>query len=550
MGAHLSGVHESLMQDGGSGWRAARARWCVDAPRRAGRLPHLFLLLAAMASNMAFAATAATAATATDAVHYAISINDAGHQQAQVEASFPVAGADTVLYLPTWTPGYYVREDYKANVVDLQARDGNGRVLAVRDPGGNRWQVDTSGATRLVVRYVLSATGRSVSLNEVTAHYAVFNGSATYIAAKGTESLPQHVSLSLPDGWTSASGMVAAGDAGHDYTATDYAELLDSPILAGELDVVEFESAGTPHVFAYNRGAAKVDTARIAADLKAMTDETRAFWAERPWPKYVFLVAFREAPGGLEHKFSTFVNIDPARFATPAGYRAFVALLAHEYQHAFNVKRLRPRELGPFDYESTPAVPTLWISEGLTSYYSNLMLRRSGLVDTDAYLAGLSRQITALQNAPGRLRQSLEQSSLEVWSNSLSGIGASDQTVSYYTKGEVAGFLLDAHIRRATDGRASLDDVMKQAYEKYSGDTGFAPGDFAAIAEGVAGHAMQDWFSAVVGSPGEVDYAEALDWYGLVLDRKVSTDGGESWSLVVAPDASAAQDARLREWLD
>lgn len=503
----------------------------------------------------AFAAPAAQAATRDAAVDYAISVGDASAQVAQVEARFPVSAAgiaagEAILYLPVWTPGYYVREDYRKDVAALRAFDGSGRELAVEDAGANRWRVDGVGEGELVVRYALSATGRSVSRNEITGRYAVFNGSATYIAAKGSERLAQRVALSLPEGWSSATGLAAAGPgAPHRYVADGYEELVDSPIMAGDLQVLEFESRGTPHYLVYNRGAVDVDDRRAVADLKAMADQTRAFWGAEPWRKYVFLVAFRESGGGLEHRHSTFVNVNPARFATPKGYRAFVSLLAHEYQHAFNVKRLRPLELGPFDYEGTPTVSTLWIAEGLTSYYSNLMLRRSGLIDRDAYLAVLSAQVTALQNSPGRLLQSLEQSSMEVWSNSNSGVGASAGTVSYYIKGEVAGFLLDAHVRKASGGRHSLDDAMRAAYAKYSGDVGFRPEQFAAVVAGVAGTPVDDWFASVVGSAGELDYAEALDWYGLRLDQVEGDDGKVQWKISVSDSADADQRRRLADWI-
>lgn len=511
----------------------------------------LLALAVLLTATGAYAKVGGTSGESAQAVvRYAISVKDVEGQLAEVEARFPVTRARTVLYMPIWTPGYYVKEDYKANVVEIAAHDDAGRELAMDGSAVNRWVVDTSGAKELVVCYVLLAKGRSVSLNEITGSYAVFNGSATYIAAKGLESLPHSVALSLPDGWTSATTLPAVGSGeSREFAAADYETLVDSPIMAGDLESVEFESAGTPHFFVYNRGVVDVDTKRVVADLKTITDETRKFWGAEPWPGYAFLIAFREAGGGLEHKYSTFVNVDPKRFATPAGYDAFVSLLAHEYQHAFNVKRLRPLELGPFDYEGTPTVSTLWISEGLTSYYSNLMLRRSGLVDVETYLAGLSRQITALQNSPGRLKQSLEQSSREVWSNSLSGVAASSETVSYYTKGEIAGFLLDAHIRRGTNGAKSLDDVVRSMYARYSGETGFRPEQFSTTAAEVFGKSLDGWFSDVIGSASEVDYGEALDWYGLALGREKADGGLEKWQLTVSKDASEAQQARLREWI-
>lgn len=488
----------------------------------------------------------ALAAGPDKVVRYRVSIPDPAAQAVEVEASFPVSHARETLYIPVWTPGYYVKEDYKKNVVRIDARDDKGRALAVSDAGANRWTVEAAGAREIIVRYGLIANERSVSRNEVTPTYAVLNGSATYITLKGDEHLAQAVTLDLPKGWLSATGMEKVGES---FAAADYEELVDSPIMAGDLAVLEFTSRGTPHQVVYNRGAVDVNDARVVSDLKTMVDETRGFWKAKPWPHYSFLIAFRtKTGGGLEHSYSTFVNVNPERFATPAGYDAFVGLLAHEYQHAFNVKRLRPRELGPFDYEAAPAVSTLWISEGLTSYFSNLMLRRSGLVDDDRYLAGLSRQITALQTSPGRLKQSVEQSSLGVWSNSLSGTSASDSTVSYYIKGEVAGFLLDAHVRRLTNGKASLDDVMRAAFARYGGKTGFKPEEFEAVAEQVVGQSLKPWFDSVIAAPGEVDYAEALNWYGLVLTERQG-EKGRSFALSLKPDATPEQVMRRKAWL-
>jgi len=510
------------------------------------------LLLALLVASTALGAAGGRQAFAGEraVIDYRIHIHDLAGQTVDVEASFPVNQPQATLYMPVWTPGYYVKEDYKKNVLRLQAYDDTGRQLAVTDGGPNRWTVNTGTSRRLVVRYVLSAKERSVSKDEVTSTYAVLNGSATYITVKGGEHLGQEVALDLPKGWVSATGLKRNGPAaGSRFTAASYEALVDSPIMAGDLEVLDFTSKGTHHQIAYNRGAVAVDKARMVSDLKRMVDETRGFWNAKPWRQYAFLIAFRtKTGGGLEHGHSTFVNVNPERFATAPGYDAFVALLAHEYQHAFNVKRLRPVELGPFDYETVPNVSTLWIAEGLTSYYSNLMLRRSGLIDDDRYLGMMSMQITALQNAPGRLKQSLEQSSMGVWSNSLSGVGASDATVSYYVKGEVAGFLLDAHIRKLTGGKASLDDVMRKAYARYSGKTGFRQEDFTAVAEGVAGQPLKDWFASVIGAPGEVDYAEALDLYGLELMRS-EANGGDKYVLSIAATATRSQAARRRSWL-
>jgi predicted metalloprotease with PDZ domain len=493
----------------------------------------------------------AFAAGRASPVSYAIQISDPASQTVEVEATFPVQRVEETLYMPVWTPGYYVKEDYKKNIVSIEARDDKGAALAVADLGANRWSVRTRGSGKLIVRYVLSAKERSVSRNEVAPTYAVLNGSATYITVKGDEDRAQEVALALPKGWRSATGLRAVGGSdARRFAAANYEELVDSPIMAGDLEILEFTSRGTSHQIAYNHGAVAVDKARLVSDLETMTNETRDFWGAKPWRRYAFLIAFRNSGGGLEHAHSTLVNVNPERFAATGGYDAFLALIAHEYQHAFNVKRLRPVELQAFDYETPPTLATLWISEGLTSYYSNLMLRRSGLISVDRYLAGLSKQITALQTAPGRLKQSLEQSSLGVWSNSNSGVGVSDATVSYYIKGEVAGFLLDARIREASGDRASLDQVMREAYRRYSGETGFRLEDFARLSSQAAGRPLDDWFAQVVKSPGEVDYQEALSWYGLTLRRAAGDGGTETFALSASADADSAQQRHLKAWLD
>jgi predicted metalloprotease with PDZ domain len=212
--------------------------------------------------------------------------------------------------------------------------------------------------------------------------------------------------------------------------------------------------------------------------------------------------------------------------------------------HAFNVKRLRPIELGPFDYESPPTTTSLWLSEGATTYLGNLMLARANLMTSEDFLRSMSSAIADLQTSPGRLVQSLEQSSAEVWTNSNSGVGASKGTVSYYGKGNVVAFLLDAHIRRLTDGVKSLDDGMRLAYTRYGGELGFTADELRATFEEVAGRSLKAWFAKAIASPGELDYGEMLGWYGLRF-AGAGTAGRDSWTLEVRPRATAAQRRHL-----
>lgn len=224
--------------------------------------------------------------------------------------------------------------------------------------------------------------------------------------------------------------------------------------------------------------------------------------------------------------------------------------VSHEYFHAFNVKRLRPIELGPFDYENPPRTSSLWISEGFTTYYGDLMVVRCGLGNPLDFLSRLSSNIRRLQNTPGRFVQTLEQSSLDVWTSGMSGIGGDNATtVSYYVKGAVVGFLLDAKVQHATDGKQSLDDVMRLAYQRYGRERGFTPEEFRATVEEIAGVDLKEWFRKAISSTEELDYEEALEWFGLRFAEPDVQDPAQAWNLEIREDATESQKDRMQKWL-
>ena len=248
-----------------------------------------------------------------------------------------------------------------------------------------------------------------------------------------------------------------------------------------------------------------------------MVREARRYWGPLPFKRYVFLNVFRQGGGGLEHANSTLLTSSP-KSTKPT--RSWLSFVAHEYVHAFNVKRLRPVELGPFDYETPPTTTSLWFSEGATTYVANLILARAGLMTPMEFLDIMSSAIADLQKTHGRLAQSLAESSAEVWTNSNSGVGASAGTVSYYGKGNVVAFLLDAHIRRVTTGAKSFDDAVRTAYARYGGERGFTADELRRTFEDVAGQPLKAWFATAIDSPGDVDYGEMLAWYRSPLRRR------------------------------
>ncbi len=470
---------------------------------------------------------------------------------AVVEATIPTGKRGALdLMMPVWSPGFYRVEDYAGQVQELSARAPEGTALAVTRPQKNRWQVQTGGAPAVIVTYRLLCRGRSVTTNWVGPEYAVLNGPSTFVTPAESTRRPHEVRLELPAAWKqSATGLEAApGGRPHHYRAAYYDTLADSPIVAGNLTIQEFTVAGSKHEVVAFGDTVRWDLQRVARDLETIVRQNHRFWGFLPFRRYVFLLVFRQGGGGLEHANSTLVTCSPRAAAPGVDWHMFAC---HEYFHAFNVKRLRPVELGPFDYERPPKTASLWVSEGLTVYYDEVLVARAGLAGPADVLGKLSGQIRQLQTSPGRLVQTLEQSSLNVWTSGFSGFGQNrDTSVSYYVKGPVVGFLLDARIRRATDGRKSLDDVMRLAYQRYAGERGFTPEQFRAAADEAAGVDLGEWLRKALASTEELDYAEALDWFGLRFAAPAADRPGQpTWKLEIREDATDAQKAHLRAWL-
>jgi len=518
------------------------------------RHPHSSALVARTILGLALAAVPARAIAAQQAQRlepgsYTVTIASPATHLAQVEALIPTEGRDSVwLMMPVWSPGFYRVEDYAAQLNGFAARSPDGTELAVEHPQGNRWIVHAGARPTVAVFYEVVCEQRSVTTNWVGDSLAVLNGAAMFVTLAEAMQRPHEVRLVLPAGWTAMTALESVPDQRpFHYRAPDYDVLVDSPILAGVLSVHEFEVAGRMHYLVDAGDHHNWDGVRAAQDLARIVTAHHSMWGFLPYERYYFLNVFRRGGGGLEHANSTLLTANATRLATPAGYRSWLEFVSHEYFHAFNVKRLRPVELGPFDYEQPPRTASLWMAEGFTSYYGDLALPRAGLNDADAYLASLSASIRQLQGQPGRHMQTVEQSSRDVWTNSFSGINTDSTTVSYYVKGQVIGFLLDARVRHATDGSKSLDDVMRLAYRRYSGPRGFTSEQFRETAAEVVGTDLSEWFRQALESTEELDYSEALEWFGLRF--AAGEDPATQWTLEVRPDVSEVQRRNLRDWL-
>ncbi len=493
--------------------------------------------MTAMITTVIAGAAELTAAPNAEMIRYIVRFPAPQTHYVSVEAILPTAGQHEVeVFMPVWTPGSYLVREFARNVEAISVSDSAGKPLVFSKSRKNRWLVATGGAAEIRFSYRVYCREMSVRTNWVEDSFALLNGAPTFVTLVGGLAHPHDVRLELPPQWkTSMTGLPEApGGEAHHYLAPDYDTLVDSPILAGNPAVYRFEVDGIPH-FLVNQGEEGVwDGARSAADAERIVRENRELWGSLPYKKYVFLNLLTESGGGLEHRNSVCMMASRWATRTRRGYLGWLDLVAHEYFHAWNIKRLRPAELGPFDYETENPTKSLWVAEGITDYYAPLTLRRAELSDTKEYLGtetppapgSLSTVIAALQSTPGRLLQSAEQASYDAWiklyrpdENSV------NSTISYYTKGAMVGWLLDARIRHATGGKKSLDDLMRLAFEKYSGERGFTPDEFKAAAEKVAGAPLGEFFRKAVESTEELDYSEALDWFGLRFKQEIQPAG-------------------------
>ena len=491
---------------------------------------------AAAALALLSLASGAAAQTPREAIHYTVRFPAPQTNYVEIEALVPTDGRAAIeMMMAVWTPGSYLVREYERNVEAVTAT-ANGRPLAVDKTTKNRWRIITGAARAIALTYRVYAHEMTVRSDWVDADFAMLNGAPTFMTLVpdapnvnvGTLPRVHDVRLELPPGWTtsvSALPDARAGEANH-YAAPDYDTLVDSPIVAGNPVIHTFTVSGKPHLLVDVGEDGVFDGAGADRDLEKIVGVQERFWGSLPYDKYVFFNVLTGGGGAIEHKNSVMMMASRWATRTRAHYVGWLSTASHEYFHLWNVKRLRPIELGPFDYERETYPRSLWVSEGFTDYYADVLLARAGLISLDECLDRLSSAVRSLQTTPGRLAQTAELSSFDAWIKEYRPDENSVNTsISYYTKGAVIGFLLDARIRDATNGAKSLDDVMRLAFQRYSGARGFTPDQFRQTVSEVAGTDLSAWLHRALDTTEELDYNPALQWFG--LEFRTRTPRGE-----------------------
>ena len=435
----------------------------------------------------------------------------------EVEAAIPTGGRPEVeVYMATWTPGSYLIREYERHVEAVTAAAGQ-KPLAVRKSTKNRWRITTSGAANVTLRYKVYSREMTVRNNWVETAFAMINGAPTFLTLVERASRPHDVRIEPAASWKGIqTPLVPVAGSANTFRAEDFDTLVDSPIIIGNPVTREFTVDGKRHVIVFEGDTALIDADRVLADVRKIVDAGKSVMGSLPYPHYYFITMVTEQAGALEHKNSYLGMTNRFATRTRGNYMGFLGTLAHEYFHAWNVKRLRPVELGPFDYENENYVKTLWVAEGFTDYYADVLPSRGGITSKDEFLDGLTGQIEQIQNFSGHLVTPVDMASFDTWIKQYRpDENTPNMTVNYYPKGAVIAFLLDAKIRKATSGARTLDTGMQWAMQRYSGEKGYTPAQFYAVMSEAAGVDLKAWFAKTAESAEQLDYAEALDYYGL-----------------------------------
>jgi len=474
---------------------------------------------------------------------YRISAKDAAAHVFEVSLTVEEPdSAGQIFAMPAWIPGSYMIRDYAKHVVAIRA-ESDGVAVDLNKLDKSRWQASPCNKPLTIIAdiYAYDPSVRGAHLD--TTH-AYFNGPCVFLCVVGQEELPCELDIQAPDGHVGQNWRVATSMRSKNaeqfgfgvYAAGDYAELIDHPVEIGHLLIGEFDVNGIPHAIAI-RGQARVDIARLCHDLQRVClQQMELLGAPADLDRYLFLLyAPGSGYGGLEHRWSSSLVCGRDNLPIRADadvtdeYRTFLGLVSHEYFHLWNVKRMKPAVFSPYDLSEEVHTGLLWVFEGITSYYDDLALVRSGLISPESYLELLGQTITRVLRGIGRRRQSVEESSFDAWTKFYKqDANAANAIVSYYAKGSLVALVTDLKLRVETEGRASLDDAMRDCWDRW-GETGEGMPErgLEQVCAEVSGLELADFFDAMIRGTGELPLEAMLASVGVKFNLRAASSGGD-----------------------
>ena len=462
-------------------------------------------------------------------IAYRVDVADTHSHHFRVTLTVARPDAAQLLSLPVWIAGSYMVREFGRHLSGLTARQGR-RDLPIEQLDKTSWRIHCAGRAALTVSYRVYAFDNSVRTAFLDSRRGFFNSSSLCLRVDGRDAEPHRLRLGrLPAGWQVATAMPVAPDGvGLEFEASDYDELVDHPVELGDFWRGSFQAGDVDHEVVVAGALPGFDSQRLLVDARRICERQIAFWhadAAPPFDRYVFLLnAVAEGYGGLEHRASTALiaarrdlpreRPELAGGALSDGYLRLLGLFSHEYFHTWNVKRLKPVELAQVDHQRENYTRLLWFFEGFTSYYDDLMLLRCGLIDPARYLKLLAKTINAVAATPGRMVQSVAQSSFDAWVKYYrTDENTPNATVSYYLKGSLVALCFDLTLRQSG---ASLDEVMRGLWQR-SGGGPISEADIVQVLGAAAGRSLARELNDWVHGTDELPVAELLQAFGVEL---------------------------------
>ncbi len=466
--------------------------------------------------------------TLTASLHYHVELHHLHAHQYRVTLRIATPAAQQLVSLPVWIPGSYLVREFAKNLQELNARQ-NGQPIAVQQLSKHQWQLDCSANAPVELSYLVNAYDTSVRTAWLDQRRGFFNGTSLLLRVHGQEAQPHQLRISpsaqVPD-WKLATGLSAVevdAQGFGTYTAGNYDELVDCPVEMGNFWSSSFTARGVPHRFVVAGAPASFDGERLLRDTQKICEAEIDFWGVAPHSSYVFMLnVTHDGYGGLEHCNSTALICSrsdlPRQGVDKAsdGYVQLLGLISHEYFHTWNVKRLRPAELVPYNYDQENYTELLWFFEGFTSYYDDLLLRRAGLIDNATYLKLITKTLNQVQQTPGRKVQSVAQSSFDAWVKYYrQDENTANATVSYYTKGALVAMSLDLKLRQ--EGQTTLDAVMRALWQRCQGSA-MSEADVLTVLQALTGRSWETELQAWVHGTQELPVTKLLAAHGVAAD--------------------------------
>lgn len=446
---------------------------------------------------------------------YTVSIPSPESHSYKVSLDIPPLNEDTLrMVMPVWTPGYYQYINYASTLKNLVMLEKTKNVR-ISSPLGNVWMLTGLRGKPIRLTYEIHTTDKFVAKSYVDEHHAYLVGANSFLYPEGRLDDLVQIKLEAPDSWEFATGLSVRPNEHRVFDAANFDIVYDCPILIGKLEELpSFDVNGVNHRF-IGYQMKPFDHVAFIDKLKKVVEASIGVIGHTPYSDYTF-IAIGPGFGGIEHLNNTTVSFDGTRLTSEEELDRVLAFLAHEHFHSYNVKRIRPFELGPFNYESGSRTNQLWVSEGITVYYEYLIMKRAGLYSAEQVVREIETHINLLQSNPGRQVQSLQQASFSTWEDGP--FGKNEETLSIYNKGFLVAFILDVAIREKTQSHKSLDDVMRACYQKYyqQMNRGFTEAEFQQMCEQIAGESLSQVFEYVY-TTRELDYAKYLGICGLEL---------------------------------